>query len=77
MCNMNELEITPIGDINKGIDGSDKSRPLNERDCIPPHTVCPYKEKCDPNGNFCNHRGLNHAAEYSCALARVYQLFNH
>lgn len=24
MCNMNELEITPIGDINKGIDGSDK-----------------------------------------------------
>lgn len=24
MCNMNELEITPIGDINKGIDGLDK-----------------------------------------------------
>lgn len=52
------------------------AQPLNERGCIPPHTVCPYKEKCDPNGNFCNHRGLNHAAEYSCALARGYRLFN-
>ena len=29
------------------------------------------------NERGCNHRGLNHAAEYSCALARVYQLFNH
>jgi len=43
---------------------------------IPANTVCPFKEKCDPKGEFCRHMGVDHTTTYSCAFARGFEITN-
>ncbi len=38
---------------------------------IPPHTECPYKNKCI-NIDSCNHKSITHKVEFSCGMARLY-----
>lgn len=42
---------------------------------IPAHTTCPFAGECGLNkdGN-CGHQGVNHTVDYSCALARAFDL---
>lgn len=42
---------------------------------IPPHTPCPYKNRCGDsyNGN-CNHKGVEHSVAYSCGYARLFAI---
>lgn len=42
---------------------------------IPPHTPCPYKDKCaeDLMGN-CAHAGVEHTVAYSCGYARLFAM---
>lgn len=52
---------------------------------IPAHTVCPYRKECikaketvlilhelteEEEKAFCQHKGINHPTEFSCATAR-------
>lgn len=42
---------------------------------IPAYTECPFREKCEiAQANRCNHLGVFHKSEYSCATARGFDL---
>jgi hypothetical protein len=43
---------------------------------IPKNTVCPFVVKCSNGCNECplDHKGLKHGVDYSCAIARAYDL---
>ena len=41
---------------------------------IPANTLCPFKEKCDPKGDFCHHKGTEHQVPFSCAFARGFEI---
>jgi ribosomal protein L32 len=43
---------------------------------IPANTECPYTQKCDPNKEFCGHKGVEHSVSYSCGFARAFVIFN-
>lgn len=44
---------------------------------IPPHTECPYRETCSkPGRDLCNHLGKDHTVEFSCGLARAFDIIN-
>ena len=39
---------------------------------IPKHTECPFKEECGMPS--CIHEGVNHNVDFSCALARAWDI---
>lgn len=42
---------------------------------IPKFTNCPYKTGCgDYAKNFCIHTGKNHPVDFSCAMARSFEI---
>jgi hypothetical protein len=41
---------------------------------IPKGTVCPFKEEC--NLYPCEHHGTEHKVDYSCALARGFDIIH-
>lgn len=42
---------------------------------IPPHTECPFLDKCDTaNNGKCKHKGKEHEQEFSCGLARMFDM---
>ncbi len=41
---------------------------------IPKNTVCPFREQCKPNPGFCHHKSEEHNVDFSCALARGYDI---
>lgn len=42
---------------------------------IPPHTPCPYKDKCgDSSNGTCGHTGVEHSVAYSCGYARLFAM---
>lgn len=42
---------------------------------IPQRTECPFVDRCAvKQDGHCNHQGENHACDYSCALARGFDL---
>lgn len=44
---------------------------------IPPKTVCPFKNKCElAKEEKCFHRGLDHEHDFSCAIARGFEIVN-
>ena len=50
---------------------------LNENGCIPKNTECPFKKDCQGDEDtilLCKHAGKNHNVEYSCALARLFEI---
>ena len=50
---------------------------LNENGCIPANTQCPFAKDCQGSPDrkiFCTHNGKNHKVEYSCALARLFDI---
>jgi hypothetical protein len=40
---------------------------------VPAHTICPFREICEIKLT-CNHLGLNHAIDYSCGVARGFEI---
>lgn len=47
---------------------------LDENGCIPAGRICPFRNQCDPQYNFCNHGGYDHTVPFSCAMARAYDM---
>jgi hypothetical protein len=48
---------------------------LNENGRINSHTVCPFRKQCEiAQVNACRHRGEDHEIEFSCAVARGFDL---
>jgi hypothetical protein len=42
---------------------------------IPANTACPFADECKYKAEgTCNHRGKAHECEFSCALARLFDL---
>ena len=45
---------------------------LNKSGKIPANTECPFKDDCNfEKSGSCDHKGLQHQAEFSCAVARA------
>lgn len=48
---------------------------LNENGRIPVATICPFKEQCTiAQDDNCHHKGQDHPGEFSCALARGFDM---
>lgn len=45
---------------------------LDENGCIPAHTTCPFKTRCEI-ASCCNHQGVLHDKPYSCSAARSFR----
>lgn len=43
---------------------------------IPANTPCPYTDRCDPNKEFCHHKGVDHQVPFSCGFARAFEIFS-
>ena len=44
---------------------------------IPAFTECPFKYRCDwAKKGVCHHKGEKHNTEYSCGVARAYDLLH-
>jgi len=41
---------------------------------IPKFTKCPYHDECCLHLHGCKHKGHHHDVDYSCALARAFEL---
>jgi len=42
------------------------------------HTECPYKNECEiAQANQCFHRGTEHEVNFSCAIARSFEIIKH
>lgn len=42
---------------------------------IPAHTVCPFRSECRmAQENHCHHQGVDHKNEFSCAVARAFEM---
>lgn len=42
---------------------------------IPAHTECPFKTECPyPKLEQCGHKGVKHTVDYSCGLARLFDI---
>ena len=39
---------------------------------IPARTVCPFKKEC--GGTICHHTGTKHRVDFSCGLARAFDI---
>lgn len=63
--------------LDKDLDSSEETvsntQLVNGR--IPAHTAWPYAQRCEINqGGSCHHQGTEHDTEFSCAVARAYEL---
>jgi hypothetical protein len=48
---------------------------LNEDGCIPARTPCPFRHRCEfAQVGMCHHKGEEHAVQFSCAVARGFDL---
>lgn len=45
---------------------------------IPAHTECPFKNRCYTTAEegFCKHKGIEHNVDFSCAIARAFDLID-
>lgn len=44
---------------------------------IPANTVCPFRDRCEiAQAGTCKHMGADHSVPFSCAAARMFEMFN-
>jgi hypothetical protein len=65
-----------------GAVGSSPATPIIEEEImltngmIPKGTSCPFIGRCDLADDGCLHRGKNHGCEFSCAVARAFEMMD-